>query len=160
MVTAIAAFTELVRSSRLGKFSNNELHLVLGLAIVSLGMMAVVGEMGWEINHHELQLATQKTPQAWSHVHIIFNHFPTVGFVFALGFYIVGLATKNVTIARTSLVLFVICAILVVPTYVTGNASMWALTDPPVQGVSKAVINAHRDAALLTLVAIAFTGVT
>jgi uncharacterized membrane protein len=160
MVTAIAAFTELVRSSRFGKFSNNALHLVLGLAIVSLGLMAVVGEMGWEINHHELQLATQKTPQAWSHVHIILNHFPTVGFVFALTFYIAGLLTNNVAITRTSLILFVICAILIVPTYVTGNASMWALTDPPVEGISKAVINAHRDAALLTLFAIAFTGVT
>jgi uncharacterized membrane protein len=160
LVTGIAAFVELVRFSRFGKFSNDALHLVLGLAIVSLGLMAVVGEMGWEINHHELQLATQKTPQAWSHVHTILNHFPTVGFVFALGFYIAGLVTNNVAMTRTSLVLFVICAILIVPTYVTGNASMWALTDPPVQGISKAAINAHRDAALLTLVAIAFTGVT
>jgi hypothetical protein len=46
-----------------------------------------------------------------------------------------------------------------VPTFVTGNASMWALTDPPVQGISKAVINAHRDWALYTLFGLAFTGV-
>ena len=45
------------------------------------------------------------------------------------------------------------------PTYVTGNASMWALTDPPIPGISKAVINAHRDMALLTLFGLAFTGV-
>jgi hypothetical protein len=84
MVTGAVAFIELLRSSRFGKFSNNALHLVLGLAIVSLGLMAVVGEMGWELNHHELPLATEKTPQIWSHVHIILNHFPSVGFVFAL----------------------------------------------------------------------------
>ena len=159
MATGAVAFIELLRSSRFGKFSNNALHLVLGLAIVSLGLMAVVGEMGWELNHHELPLATEKTPQIWSHVHIILNHFPSVGFVFALGFYIVGLIANNVLMKRSSLAVFVICAILIVPTYVTGNASMWALTDPPVSGISKAVINSHRDMALLTLFGMAFTGV-
>jgi hypothetical protein len=61
---------------------------------------------------------------------------------------------------RASLVLFVICAVLGVPTFVTGNASMWALTDPPVRGISKALINAHRDFALYSLFGLAFTGVT
>jgi len=159
MASGAVAFIEILRSSRFGKFSNNALHLVLGLAIVSLGLMAVVGEMGWELNHHELPLATEKTPQIWSHVHIILNHFPSVGFVFALGFYIVGLIANNVLMKRSRLAVFVICAILIVPTYVTGNASMWALTDPPVSGISKAVINYHRDMALLTLFGMAFTGV-
>jgi len=158
--TGVVALINLLRFIRADKFSDNALHLVLGLAIVTLALMAVAGEMGWEINHHELQLATQKTPQIWSHAHMILNHFPTVGFVFALGFYIVALAMDNQVMKRSGLVLFVICAILIVPTYVTGNASMWALTDPPVQGVSKAVINAHRDMALWTLFAIGFTGVT
>jgi hypothetical protein len=48
---------------------------------------------------------------------------------------------------------------LIVPTYVTGAASMWALTDAALPGISKAVINAHRDMALLTLFGLAFTGV-
>jgi uncharacterized membrane protein len=159
MATDFVALIEFVRSLSAGKLSNNALHLVLGLAIVTLALMVVVGELGWELNHHELQLATQKTPQTWSHVHIILNHFPTIGFCFALGFYIVALIARNVLMERSSLVLFVICAILIVPTYVTGNASMWAVTDPPVQDISKAVINAHRDMALWTLFAIGFTGV-
>jgi hypothetical protein len=36
---------------------------------------------------------------------------------------------------------------------------MWALTDPPMAGISKAVINAHRDMAVWTLFSVAFTGV-
>ena len=159
-MTGIAAWIALGRFSRAKRVSDNALHLVLGLAIVTLGLMAVVGELGWEINHTELRLATQKTPQIWSHVHVILNHFPTVGFVFALVFYIAALVMNNVVMKRSSLVLFVICAILGVPTFVTGNASMWALTDPPVAGISKAVINAHRDFALYSLFALAFTGVT
>src|SRR5712671_2634998 len=85
-VTGAAALIGLWRFRRVERLSDNALHLVLGLAIVTLGLMVVVGELGWEINHPELQLdpATQKTSQIWSHVHLILNHFPTVGFVFAL----------------------------------------------------------------------------
>jgi hypothetical protein len=61
---------------------------------------------------------------------------------------------------RMGLVLFVACCILGIPTYVTGTASMWALTNPPISGISKAVINAHRDMALWSLFGLGFTGVT
>jgi uncharacterized membrane protein len=159
-ITGLTAWIALWRVRGGKPVSDNALHLVLGLAIVTLGLMVVVGELGWEINHTEIRLATQKTPQVWSHVHMILNHFPTVGFVFALVFYISALVLDNVVMKRSSLVLFVICAILGVPTFVTGNASMWALTDPPVTGISKAVINAHRDFALYSLFGLAFTGVT
>src|SRR6516164_9578430 len=160
VLTGATALIELWRSRRAERLSNDALHLVLGLAIVSLALMVIAGEIGWEINHHELRLgpATQRTPQAWSHAHIILNLFATVGFVFALAVYIAALVMNNVVMKRASLVLFVICAILGVPTYVTGAASMWALTGVP--GISRAVINAHRDMALLTLFGLAFTGVT
>jgi uncharacterized membrane protein len=162
VITGIAALINLFRLGRPGGLSNDALHLVLGLAVVTLLLMFVVGELGWEINHTELRLnpATQKASQIWSHVHIILNHFPTVGFVITLGVYITALVINNEVMKRTGLVLLVVCAILGVPTFVTGNASMWALTDPPFPGVSKAVINAHRDMALLTLFGLAFTGVT
>jgi len=158
VLTGVAALIALWRFRR-GSLTENALHLVLGLAIVTLALMMVVGELGWEIHHHELSLATAKTPQIWSHVHVILNHFPTVGFVFALVFYVTALVSNNVVMKRSSLALFVICAILGVPTFVTGNASMWALTDPAVPGISKAVINAHRDMAVWTLFGLGFTGV-
>jgi uncharacterized membrane protein len=157
--TGIVAWIELWRTWR-GRPSDNALHLVLGLALVTLLLMVIVGAYGWEINHPELQLATKKTPQIWSHIHIVLNHFPTIGFVFALGFYLTGLALNNTVMKRSSLVAFVICAILGIPTFITGNAAMWALTDPPVPGIAKAVINSHRDWALYALFGLAFTGVT
>jgi len=153
-VTGIVAWIAVFRTT------DNALHLVLGLAIITLGLMAIVGELGWEINHTEINLPTQRTPQVWSHVHIIVNHLPTVGFVFALLFYVAALILDNAVMKRASLVLFVICAILGVPTFVTGNASMWAVTEKPIAGISKAVINAHRDFALYSLFGLAFTGVT
>jgi uncharacterized membrane protein len=160
VLTGIVALLELWRSGRAGRAPNQAFLLVSGLAIVALGLMVVTG--GWEIHHHELQSTVSipdvSTPQTWSHVHMILNHAPTVGFVFALAFYIVALVTDNDGMKRGSLVLFIICSILGIPTYVTGTATMWALTQPPMPEISKAVINAHRDMALLTLFGLAFTG--
>jgi uncharacterized membrane protein len=139
-------------------------HLALGLSLFTLILMAVVGEMGWEISHQELKIpfVYGDTSQNWSHIHIILNHFPTVGFVFGLFFFITGLVMKNTTMQRGALVTFVACAVLGATTYVTGASAMWALTSPPLaapmQAVSQARINAHRDFALLTLFGLAFTG--
>ena len=169
VVTGVVAWVELWRSGRAGRAgraappgraSNVAFALVSGLAIVSLALMIVAD--GWEINHRELQSTTVipdvSTPSAWPHVHMILNHVPTVGFVFALTFFIVALVANNDVMKRGSLILLVICSIFGVPTYVTGTAAMWALTQPPIPEVSKAVINAHRDMALWTLFGLGFTG--
>jgi uncharacterized membrane protein len=162
VLTGVAAWVELWRSHRAGRTSGDPLHLVLGLAIVALGLTVVASELGWEINHRELQstnaIPDVTTSQIWSHVHIILNHVPTAGFVLALVFYVTALAANNDVMKRASLVLFVICSIVGVPTYVTGTAAMWALTQPPMPEISKAVINAHRDMALWTLFGLGFTG--
>ena len=172
VLTAVASSLEVWRSQRAGHLSDQALNVVLALAIVTLGLMAIVGELGWEINHHELQVGLHGntgisgsdipegmgTPQTWSHVHIILNHFPTVGFVFALFFFVLSLILNNDLMKRSSLVAFTICGLLGVPTYVTGAAAMWALTDPPMPGISKALINAHRDWALISLFGLGFTG--
>jgi uncharacterized membrane protein len=160
-ITGIAAVVALWRGRSLARLPQPALRLVLALAAVTLALMMVAGELGWQVNHHELRLeaAAQRTPQVWSHAHMILNHFPTVGFLLALAFYVIGLARKNVVTQRTSLVIFVLCSILGVPTYVSGAASMWAFTDSRVAGISRPVIEAHRDMALATLFGLAFTGV-
>jgi len=165
LITGGYALVELWRGRAVGYLSDQALKVALGLAGATLVMMIIVDELGWEISHHELQrvvpaaLAATATAQTWSHVHMILNHFPTVGFVMALAFYIIALVVNNDTLKRSSLVVFVICSIVGVPTYVTGAAAMWALTVPPIPEISKAVINAHRDMALWTLFGLGFTGV-
>src|SRR5215471_5764163 len=166
LITGGYALVELWRGRSASHRADQSMKVVLGLASITLVMMVVVDEIGWEINHHELQLvvpadiAATATSQTWSHVHMILNHFPTVGFVMALAFYVVALVMNNDGLKRSSLVVFVICSILGVPTYVTGAAAMWALTVPPIPQISKAVINAHRDMALWTLFGLGFTGAT
>jgi uncharacterized membrane protein len=162
VLTGLAALVELWRSHRAGRASGDPLHLVAGLAIVALGLTAAASEFGFQARHHELQSIVEipdvSTSQVWSHAHLILNHVPTAGFVFALVFYFVALVSGNDGMKRGSLILFVICSIVGVPTYVTGTAAMWALTQPPNPEISKAVINAHRDMALWTLFGLGFTG--
>jgi uncharacterized membrane protein len=162
VMTGAAALVELGRSYRAGRASGDPLHLVSGLAVIALGLTAVASELGFEARHQELksvvEIADVSTSQVWSHVHIILNHVPTAGFVFALVFYVIALIANNDGMKRGSLILFVICCIVGVPTYVTGTAAMWALTQPPNPEISKAVINAHRDMALWTLFGLGFTG--
>jgi uncharacterized membrane protein len=159
LATGGVACFELWRS-RVGHASKNVLLAVLGLAVVALGLMLVAD--GWEITHRELDITVVipevSTPANWSHVHMILNHAPTVGFVFAIAFFIIGMVAKNDAMTRGSLILFIICSVLGVPTYVAGTATMWALTQPPIPDISKAVINAHRDMALWSLFGLAFTG--
>jgi uncharacterized membrane protein len=161
VVTGVYALVELWR---VGKPSDQALGVMLILAGLTVILMTVTDELGWEISHHELQRvvtgpqAATATPQAWSHVHLILNHVPTVGFVMTLAFYLIGLIAGNDGLKRGALAAFVICSIVVVPTYVTGAAAMWALTVPPMPEISKAVINAHRDMALATLFGVGFTG--
>jgi len=166
VITGAAAWFELWQSRNAKLWSSQLLNVVLALVLITMVLMIYVDEVGWEINHFELHLPPKEgpylapgtTPETWSHVHMIINHFPTVGLVFALTFYLIALAVNNDVMKRASLAVFVICAVLAVPTYVTGVASMWALTDPPIPEISKALINEHRDMALLTLFGLAFTG--
>jgi uncharacterized membrane protein len=166
VITGALAGYELYRFRHIGYLSEQMLKLILALGILTLALMVVVGELGWEIMHAELRFnpASLKidpgstTPQTWAHVHMIVNHFPTVGFTVGLAFYLIALYADNEGMKRASLVIFTVCSILGIPTYVTGAAAMWMLTEIP--GISQAAINAHRDFALWSLFGMGFTGVT
>jgi uncharacterized membrane protein len=164
MITGFLACFELWRSWRARRASKDPFHLVLGLATTTLGLTLVADELGFAINHRELQVASTipdiSTSQAWSHAHLILNHIPTAGIVFAIALFVVALVANNDVLKRSSLTLFVIISIIGIPTYVAGTAAMWALTQPAIPDlpISRAVINAHRDMALWTLFGLALTG--
>src|SRR5215831_6482652 len=155
LIVGVAAAVELWRSWQARRPAADPFHLVLGLSFVALILSAVASEFGFPINHREFELTVTipdiSTPQAWSHAHVILNHIPTAGFVFALAFFTAALLTNNEGMKRGSLIVLVICSIMGVPTYVAGTAAMWALTQPTIPEISKAVINSHRDMALFTL---------
>jgi uncharacterized membrane protein len=97
-----------------------------------------------------------------AHIHLLLNHFPTIGFGIALVLFLVGLSGKNEDLKRTSLVVFFLIATLAIPTYLSGNAAVETLCGGPgkecPEGVSLASIRAHEDAALLAFTLMEVTG--
>src|ERR1041385_7121908 len=99
-----------------------------------------------------------------AHIHLLLNHFPTVGMIIGIGLFLIGLAGKIDDLKRASLVVFLGIALITLPTYMSGNAAQEMIckgqtkgpcTDP---GVSTALIEKHEGAALLAFLFMEFTG--
>src|SRR5579862_9286691 len=91
-----------------------------------------------------------------AHVHLLLNHFPTVGFGVALGLFVFALFSKSEELKRTSFIVFVIMSLLAFAAYVSGNAAQMVIKGH--DGISDAVIKAHQDAALLAFIFMEITG--
>src|SRR2546426_3628990 len=91
-----------------------------------------------------------------THVHLLLNHFPTVGFGVGLVLFLVSLYVKSDPIKRAALGIFLLIALISVPVYMTGKAAQRALKDQ--EGVSDVRMERHEDAALLALTFMEITG--
>jgi hypothetical protein len=91
-----------------------------------------------------------------THVHLLLNHFPTIGFVIGLCLFVAALIARSDHLKQASLVLFVGIALITIPTYVTGNAAQVAIGDNP--GVSQRLIEMHEGAAFWSLLLMEITG--
>jgi uncharacterized membrane protein len=90
------------------------------------------------------------------HIHLLLNHFPIIGLIIALGLFLVSLVGKSDDLKRASLVIFTGIALLSIPTYMSGNGAAEKIQKLP--GISKAVLAAHNDAALVSLLFVELTG--
>lgn len=91
-----------------------------------------------------------------THIHLLLNHFPTIGFLIGLGLFIAALIANSDDLKRAGLVIFVAIALLTIPTYVSGNAAQETIQGSP--GVSQTLIATHESAALLALTFMEITG--
>src|SRR6185295_1416238 len=80
-------------------------------------------------------------PHSWSHLHILVTVFPSVGLLFALGFYAAAILTANELLKRACLLAFVILGLLAIPAYLSGDYSAEALSADP--RVAKDIIDYH-----------------
>jgi uncharacterized membrane protein len=90
-----------------------------------------------------------------AHVHLLLNHFPTIGFMVGMGLFIFALLAKSEVLQRASLVIFFLIAAISIPTYISGNSAAEILRK---QGVSVNLITAHEDAAFIGSVFMGITG--
>src|SRR5437773_6021572 len=91
-----------------------------------------------------------------AHVHLLLNHFPTIGFGIGLALFLAALVGRNENLKRASLVIFFLVAALAIPTYLSGAAAQEVLKDQP--SVSQNLIRAHEDAALPAFILMEITG--
>lgn len=91
-----------------------------------------------------------------THVHLLLNHFPTIGTILALGLMLMAYIRRNDHLKKVSLEVFFLIAISTLPVYVSGQAAAEALKEQA--GVSASAIVTHNDAALGALIIMEITG--
>ena len=91
-----------------------------------------------------------------AHLHLLLNHFPTVGFSVGIGLLLVALLGKSFELKRAGLVIIFLSAALTILTYVSGNDAQVAISEEA--GISLPTIYAHESAALLAIVCMQVTG--
>jgi uncharacterized membrane protein len=91
-----------------------------------------------------------------AHLHLLLNHFPTVGMIVGLGVFITGLVAKSDDLKRASLAIFFGIALLSIPVFVTGRGAELELMDKP--GISKTIVESHETAAFIALWFMELTG--
>src|SRR5262245_15471525 len=90
------------------------------------------------------------------HLHLLLNHFPTVGYAIGVGLFLVAVFLSGSELKQASLVIFIAIALVSLPTYLSGNAANFALKEKA--QLSETLVQAHQDAALLGLIFMELTG--
>ena len=97
-------------------------------------------------------------PESWSHFHLLVSVFPSVGLIFALGFYIAALATDNEALKRASLFVFGCLGVLALPIYLSGHGALPQLANRPF--ISQQQVDAHYLWSMAAIAAVVLSGLT
>ena len=100
-----------------------------------------------------------------THLHLLLNHFPVIGFMIGLGLFAFALIARSEHLRVASLVILVAISIVGIPTYITGNTAgevicgvaanlPGACTD----GTPRYLIDQHEGAAMIALFWMVLTG--
>ena len=91
-----------------------------------------------------------------AHVHLLLNHFPTIGTILALGLLLLAFMRRNDHLKKVSFEVIFLIALATMPVYVSGQAAAEALKGQ--EGVSDAAVALHNDAALGSFIIMQATG--
>src|SRR5512140_1965426 len=91
-----------------------------------------------------------------AHIHLALNHLPVVGTLLGLLLLLFGVVRRSDEVQKAALAVFVVAALLAVPTYFTGESTEEIVEHLP--GVSEALIERHEDAALVAFAALGVLG--
>jgi len=99
-----------------------------------------------------------------THLHLLLNHFPTIGFIIGLTLFVAALYANSDHLKQAALVIFVGVAILTIPTYASGNAAQVHICEAESgqpcanTDISRPLIEAHEGAAFGSMMLMFVTG--
>jgi len=97
------------------------------------------------------------TPSDLVHIHLLLNHFPTIGMIVGFGLFVLGLLKKSEDLKRGAMAVLFAIALISLPTYMSGYSAQKSLRG--VRTVSQDVIGLHQRSALFALIFTEATGV-
>jgi len=99
-----------------------------------------------------------------THLHLLLNHVPTVGFGIGIALFVVSLVARSNDLKQASLVVLVGVALLSIPTYATGNAAQVHLEETGAIGaagdaeIPESLVRTHEGVAFVALALMELTG--
>jgi uncharacterized membrane protein len=90
------------------------------------------------------------------HLHLLLNHFPTVGMTIAVALLVLSFIRRNEGMRRAAYEVFCVIALLTLPAYLSGVGTEIRIVE--MEGVSKLLIDRHHDAALMASIFMVLTG--
>lgn len=91
-----------------------------------------------------------------AHMHLLLNHIPVIGTAVGLFLLAWGLWRTSDELKKVSLSIFIISAVIAIPTYLTGESAEELVEH--LSGVSESLIERHEDAAVLAVAALELLG--
>jgi hypothetical protein len=91
-----------------------------------------------------------------AHLHLVLNHVPVLGAVFALGLFCFARLKRSPEFTRAALAMLVMNALLALPAYFTGEPAEDMITSVP--GVLKNLVEPHEEAAGVALTGVLLVG--
>jgi uncharacterized membrane protein len=92
----------------------------------------------------------------FTHWHLLLNHFPIIGTMAGVGLLLISFLVNLKDLRRSSLIVFVVAALLTIPAFVTGFGAQVRIVEDP--NVSNVLIQRHLGSAELSLWFMVITG--
>jgi uncharacterized membrane protein len=92
-----------------------------------------------------------------AHIHLLLNHIPVLGTIFATPLFAYALIRRSDELKRLSLVILFLTALITIPVYLSGEPAEEILEN--LSGISKPIVEQHEDSAKLSLAFVMLTGV-
>jgi uncharacterized membrane protein len=91
-----------------------------------------------------------------AHIHILLNHIPVIGTMFALIILIIGIIWRSDDVKKASLIIMVITALITIPVYISGNDAEGIIKGE--EGVYEEYIEDHEEFAEISFIAMNIAG--